>query len=126
MLFTFSLLSKLHYQHRVVEQLCDLWRQHGTALPALGEEVPSDQESTAEDVRSQQGVLGALSAQEGSDWKSTLEATPSRVADVGEEEPGSSSWNFSFEDLQQVVTVPPPAQGQQWGSVSPTARCAPA
>lgn len=79
-----------------------------------------------EDVRSQQGVLEALSAQEGSDWKSTLEATPSRVADVGEEEPGSSSWNFSFEDLQQVVTVAPPAQGQWWGSVSPTARCAPA
>eukprot|EP00076_Gallus_gallus_P027619 XP_015150978.1 radical S-adenosyl methionine domain-containing protein 1, mitochondrial isoform X5 [Gallus gallus] len=94
---------KLHYQHRVVEQLCDLWRQHSTAPPALGEEVPSDQESAAEDVRSQQGVLEALSAQEGSDWKSTLEATPSRVADVGEEEPGSSSWNFSFEDLQQAL-----------------------
>lgn len=91
----------------MVEQLCDLWRQHSTAPPALREEVPSDQESTAEDVRSQQGVLEALSAQEGSDWKSTLEATPSRVSDVGEEEPGSSSWNFSFEDLQQVVTVPP-------------------
>ncbi|POI34748.1 hypothetical protein CIB84_001499 [Bambusicola thoracicus] len=94
---------QLHYQHRVVEQLRDLWRQHGAALPASGEEVPSDQESAAEDMRSQQGVLEALSAQEGSGWKSTLEVTPSRGADVGQEEPGTASWNFSLEDLQQVL-----------------------
>uniref|UniRef100_A0A669Q1M2 MYCBP associated protein n=1 Tax=Phasianus colchicus TaxID=9054 RepID=A0A669Q1M2_PHACC len=73
---------KLRYQHGEVEQLRDLWRQHGTALSALREE-----RSTAE----------------GSGWKSTLEVTQSQVANVGEEEPGTSSWNFSFKDLQQAL-----------------------
>uniref|UniRef100_H9H1I9 MYCBP associated protein n=1 Tax=Meleagris gallopavo TaxID=9103 RepID=H9H1I9_MELGA len=98
---------KLHYQHREVEQLHDLWRQHVAALSALREEVPADQEGAVEDVRSQQSVPEALPAQkstaEGSGWKSTLDVTPSQVANVGEEEPGPSSWNFSFEDLQQAL-----------------------
>uniref|UniRef100_A0A8C2UKX2 MYCBP associated protein n=1 Tax=Coturnix japonica TaxID=93934 RepID=A0A8C2UKX2_COTJA len=68
---------KLHYQHRVVEQLRDLWRQHVAAPSACGEEVPSDQE-------------GAVDG-----WKSTIEVTPSQVANVEEEEPSASGWNFS-------------------------------
>lgn len=118
LLFTFSLLSKLHYQHREVEQLHDLWRQHVAALSALREEVPADQEGAVEDVRSQQSVPEALPAQkstaEGSGWKSTLDVTPSQVANVGEEEPGPSSWNFSFEDLQQVVAPVPSSAGTAW------------
>uniref|UniRef100_A0A8C2UFX5 MYCBP associated protein n=1 Tax=Coturnix japonica TaxID=93934 RepID=A0A8C2UFX5_COTJA len=80
---------KLHYQHRVVEQLRDLWRQHVAAPSACGEEVPSDQE-------------GAVDG-----WKSTIEVTPSQVANVEEEEPSASGWNFSVEDLQQVLTAGP-------------------
>lgn len=76
---------KLHYQHRVVEQLRDLWRQHVAAPSACGEEVPSDQE-------------GAVDG-----WKSTIEVTPSQVANVEEEEPSASGWNFSVEDLQQAL-----------------------
>uniref|UniRef100_A0A8C9G4R1 MYCBP associated protein n=1 Tax=Pavo cristatus TaxID=9049 RepID=A0A8C9G4R1_PAVCR len=102
---------KLHYQHGVAEQLHDLWRQHAAAPSAFGEEGPAEQRGAVEDGRAQQGVPGALPARrstaEGSGWKSALEATPSQVANAGEEEPGASWWNFSLEDLQQVVTMAP-------------------
>lgn len=108
LLFTFSLLSQLHYRHREVEQLHDLWTQRVAAPPALGEEVPAE---PAEEAGVQRGGPEALparrSAAEGSGWKRALEATPSRVANVGQQEPGPPSWNFSLEDLQQVVAARP-------------------
>ncbi|XP_042720937.1 MYCBP-associated protein [Lagopus leucura] len=95
---------KLHYRHREVEQLHDLWRQRVAAPPALGEEVPAE---PAEEAGAQRGGPEALparrSATGGSGWKRALEATPSRVANVGQQEPGPPSWNFSLDDLQQVL-----------------------
>ncbi|OXB76994.1 UNVERIFIED_CONTAM: hypothetical protein H355_014816, partial [Colinus virginianus] len=102
---------KLHYQHQVVEQLQELWRQHVAAPAGLGEEVPSDGERPAEIARCPESGPVALPARgstaEGSGWKDTREVTPSQVANVGEEEPGPSSWNFSLQDLKQVLTLVP-------------------
>ncbi|OXB59392.1 hypothetical protein ASZ78_009692 [Callipepla squamata] len=102
---------KLHYQHQVVEQLQELWRQHVAAPAGLGEEVPSDGERPAEIARCPESVPVALRARgstaEGSGWKDTREVTPSQVANVGQEETGPSSWNFSLQDLKQVLTLVP-------------------
>ncbi|XP_065591601.1 MYCBP-associated protein [Cyrtonyx montezumae] len=109
---------ELHYQHQVVEQLHGLWRQHVAAPLGFGEEVPSDGERPAEDVRCQAGGPVALSARgstaEGSGCKNTREVTPSQVANVGKEEPSPSSWNFSLQDLKQALeSIPQEEQREE-------------
>ncbi|NWZ27926.1 MYBPP protein, partial [Asarcornis scutulata] len=103
---------KLHYQHRVVKQLQELWRQHMTVPSASEEKVPST--SSVEDVQLQESVSEALSTQwsatEIPDWRNSLDVTLSQVQ-VEEEEPGPSAWNFSFEDFKQVVALVPSGAG---------------
>ncbi|KFV54418.1 MYCBP-associated protein, partial [Gavia stellata] len=102
---------ELHYQHRVVKQLHELWRQHMTVPSAFEEKVPSGQKSTAEDMQYQESTSEALPAQSSTTevpgWKNTLEEALSQMTNVEEEEPGPSGWNLSFEDFKQVVTPVP-------------------
>ncbi|KFW12402.1 MYCBP-associated protein, partial [Fulmarus glacialis] len=99
---------ELHYQHRVVKQLHELWRQHMTVPSAFEEKVPSGQKRTAEDMQYQESTSEALHAQSSTTevpgWKNTLEEAPSQIRNVEEEELGPSGWNLSFEDFKQVVT----------------------
>uniref|UniRef100_A0A8B9N945 MYCBP associated protein n=1 Tax=Accipiter nisus TaxID=211598 RepID=A0A8B9N945_9AVES len=99
---------ELHYQHRVVKQLHELWRQHMTVPSALEEKVPSGQKSTSEDMQFQEGTSEALPAQSSATevpgWKNTLQEALSQMMNVEEEEPGPSGWNLSLGDFKQVVT----------------------
>ncbi|XP_042658723.1 MYCBP-associated protein isoform X3 [Tyto alba] len=98
---------ELHYQHRVVKQLHELWRQHVTVPSAFEEKVPSGQKSTAEDVQYQESTSEALpsrsSTTEVPGWKNTLEEALSQMTNVVEEETGPSGWNLSFEDFKQAI-----------------------
>ncbi|NXI92447.1 MYBPP protein, partial [Psophia crepitans] len=102
---------ELHYQHRVVEQLHELWRQHVTLPSAFEEKVPSGQKSTVEDMRCQESTSEALPSQSSTTevpgWKNTLEEAPNQMMNMEEEEPGPSGWNLSFESFKQVVTPVP-------------------
>ncbi|KFV91336.1 MYCBP-associated protein, partial [Eurypyga helias] len=102
---------ELHYQHRVVKQLHELWRQHMTVPPASEEKVPSDQRNTAEDAQYQEGSSEALPAPRSTaevlGWKNTLEEAPSQLTSVEGEEPGPSGWNLSIEDFKQVAAPGP-------------------
>ncbi|NXL34884.1 MYBPP protein, partial [Glaucidium brasilianum] len=102
---------ELHYQHGVVKQLHELWRQHVTVPAALEEKVPSGQESAAEAEQYPERALEVLpprrSTTELPAWKNTLEEAPSQMMNMEEEEPGSSGWNLSLEDFKQVVTPVP-------------------
>ncbi|NXV85921.1 MYBPP protein, partial [Calonectris borealis] len=108
---------ELHYQHRVVKQLHELWRQHMTVPSAFEEKVPSGQKRTAEDMQYQESTSEALRAPSSTTeipgWKNTLEEAPSQIMNVEEEELGPSGWNLSFEDFKQVVT-PVPSRGHSW------------
>uniref|UniRef100_A0A8C8ASV6 MYCBP associated protein n=1 Tax=Otus sunia TaxID=257818 RepID=A0A8C8ASV6_9STRI len=99
---------ELHYQHRVVKQLHELWRQHVTVPAAFEEKVPSGQKSTGEATQYPESASEALPSQSSTTelpaWKNTLEEAPSQMTNVEEEEPGSSGWNLSLEDFKQVVT----------------------
>ncbi|NXB66899.1 MYBPP protein, partial [Struthidea cinerea] len=105
---------KLHYQHQVVKQLHELWRQHLTVPSVLEEEVPLDQRSTAEDMEYLESTSEPPSAQSSTTelpgGKYTSEEA-SREKSIEEEEAGASGWNLSLEDLKQVVTSVPTAQG---------------
>uniref|UniRef100_A0A8B9N8Y7 MYCBP associated protein n=1 Tax=Accipiter nisus TaxID=211598 RepID=A0A8B9N8Y7_9AVES len=74
---------ELHYQHRVVKQLHELWRQHMTVPSALEEKVPSGQKSTSEDMQFQEGTSEALPAQSSATevpgWKNTLQEALSQM-----------------------------------------------
>ncbi|NWS56142.1 MYBPP protein, partial [Chunga burmeisteri] len=102
---------ELHYQHPVVKQLHELWRQHMTVPSAFEEKVPWGQKSTAEDTRYRESTSGALpplsSTTEVSGWKNTLEEAPSQTMNAKEKEPAPSGWNLSFEDFKQVITLVP-------------------
>ncbi|NXE75977.1 MYBPP protein, partial [Cochlearius cochlearius] len=102
---------ELHYQHQVVKQLHELWRQHMTVPSAFEEKVPLGQKSTAEDVQYQESTSEALPARSSTTevpgWKNTLEEALSQIMNVEEEEPGPSGWNLSFKDFKQVVTSVP-------------------
>ncbi|XP_071672718.1 uncharacterized protein [Patagioenas fasciata] len=98
---------KLHYHHRVVQQLHELWRKHMTVPSAFWEKVSLGQTSSVEDLWCQENSSGVLSAQssvtEASGWKSTLVESPSQMANVEQEEPGPSGWNLSIEDFKQAI-----------------------
>ncbi|NXL41295.1 MYBPP protein, partial [Podilymbus podiceps] len=102
---------ELHYQHRVVKQLHELWRQHIKVPSAIEEKAPSGQKSTAEGVQPQESTSEALPSQSSTTevpaWKNALQEALSQTTDVEEEEPGPSGWNLSFEDFKQVVTPLP-------------------
>uniref|UniRef100_A0A663LSX1 MYCBP associated protein n=2 Tax=Athene cunicularia TaxID=194338 RepID=A0A663LSX1_ATHCN len=99
---------ELHYQHGVVKQLHELWRQHVTVPAAFEEKVPSGQESAGEAVQYPERASEALpppsSTTELPAWKNILEEAPNQMVNVEEEELGSSGWNLSLEDFKQVVT----------------------
>ncbi|KFO85321.1 MYCBP-associated protein, partial [Buceros rhinoceros silvestris] len=121
-LFTFFLLSQLHYQHGVVKQLHELWRQHVTVPSASEEKVPPGQKRTVGDTQCQEGTSEAFLAQNSTTevlgWKNTLEA-PSQMVNMEEEEPGPSGWNLSFQDFKQVVTHPCSHKQEKRLSLSP-------
>ncbi|NXW89989.1 MYBPP protein, partial [Alopecoenas beccarii] len=102
---------KLHYHHRVVQQLHELWRKHMTVPSAFWEKVSLGQTSSVEDLWHQESSSGVLSAQssitEASGWKSMLVESPSQMTNVEQEESGPSGWNLSIEDFKQVVTLFP-------------------
>lgn len=103
----FPLLSQLHYQHQVVKQLHELWRQHFTVPSVLEEEVPLEQRSTAKDTEHLESTPSAQSSTtELPGGKYTLEEA-SREKSIEEEEAGASGWNLSLEDFKQVVTSVP-------------------
>ncbi|NWV35416.1 MYBPP protein, partial [Grantiella picta] len=105
---------QLHYHHQVVKQLHKLWRQHMAVPSVLEEEVPLDQRSTVEDTEYQESTLEPLSARSSTTelpgGKYTLQEAPGEKS-IEEEEAGPSGWNLSLEDLKQVVTSVPTAQG---------------
>ncbi|NXE29079.1 MYBPP protein, partial [Ardeotis kori] len=109
---------KLHYQHRVVKQLHELWRQHMTVPSAFEEKVPSGQKRTVEDAKYQESTSEALPAQgstaEVPGWKKTSEEAPSQMINVEEKERGPSGWNFSLEDFKQVVAPVPSSAVTSW------------
>ncbi|XP_061233152.1 MYCBP-associated protein [Neopsephotus bourkii] len=92
---------KLHYQHEVVKQLHELWRQHMTE-----EKVPLGQTSV-EDMRYQENIAEGPCAQssitELLGWRNSLEGAPSQTLNVEEKEPAPSGWNLSLEDFKQAI-----------------------
>ncbi|XP_065549958.1 MYCBP-associated protein isoform X2 [Lathamus discolor] len=92
---------ELHYQHEVVKQLHELWRQHMTE-----EKVPLGQTSV-EDVRYQESIAEGPSAQssivEILGWRNSLQGAPSQTLNVEEKEPAHSGWNLSLEDFKQAI-----------------------
>ncbi|XP_053939421.1 MYCBP-associated protein isoform X2 [Cuculus canorus] len=102
---------ELHYQHRVVQQLHELWRKHKTVFSAFEEKVPSGQEKAAEDVQYQERSSEALppgnSTTEVPGGKNTLEEAPGQMTNVKEKGPAPSGWNFSFEDFAQAIKLIP-------------------
>ncbi|NXE10626.1 MYBPP protein, partial [Lophotis ruficrista] len=109
---------KLHYQHRVVKQLHELWRQHMTVPSAFEEKVPSGQNRTVEDTKYQESTSEALPAQgstaEVPGWKKTSEEAQSQMMKVENKELGPSGWNFSLEDFKQVITPVPSSAVTSW------------
>ncbi|NXJ88333.1 MYBPP protein, partial [Corythaixoides concolor] len=99
---------ELHYQHHMVKQLHELWRQHFTVPSAFEEKVPSGQKSPAQDVQYQESSSEAHPAQSSTrevlGWKNTFEEALSQTTNVEEKEPGPSAWNLSLEDFKQVGT----------------------
>ncbi|KAM6345269.1 MYCBP-associated protein [Alca torda] len=85
---------EFHYQHQVVKQLHELWRQYMTVPSASEEKVPSGQKSTVEDTQHQERTSEALPAQSSTaevpGMKSTLEEA-------------SSGWNLSLDDFKQAI-----------------------
>ncbi|NWQ83462.1 MYBPP protein, partial [Columbina picui] len=79
---------QLHYHHRVVQQLHELWRE---TVGELWEKVSLAQTNSLEDLWCQESSSGVLSAH----------------SNITEEEPGPSGWNLSIEDFKQVVTLFP-------------------
>ncbi|XP_074967647.1 MYCBP-associated protein isoform X4 [Phalacrocorax aristotelis] len=109
---------ELHYQHQVVKQLHELWRQHMTVPSAFEEKVPSGQKSAAEDMLYGESTSEALCAQSSAaevpGWENTLEEAPDQTVNVEEEEPGPSGWNLSFEDFKQAIkSIPKEEQREE-------------
>ncbi|XP_061311455.1 MYCBP-associated protein isoform X3 [Pezoporus flaviventris] len=102
---------ELHYQHEVVKQLHELWRQHMTE-----EKVPLGQTSV-EDVRYQESIAEGPSAQssitESLGWRNSLEGAPSQMLNVEEKEPAPSGWNLSLEDFKQAIKSIPMEEQQE-------------
>ncbi|XP_041888384.1 MYCBP-associated protein isoform X2 [Corvus kubaryi] len=105
---------KLHYQHQVVKQLHELWRQHLTVPSVLEEDVPLDQRSTAGDTEYLESTPSAQSSTtELPGGKYTLEEA-SREKSIEEEEAGSSGWNLSLEDFKQaIMSIPGEEQREE-------------
>ncbi|XP_009980067.1 PREDICTED: LOW QUALITY PROTEIN: MYCBP-associated protein, partial [Tauraco erythrolophus] len=109
---------ELHYQHHVVKQLHELWRQHITVPSAFEEKVPLGQKSPAEDVQYQESSSEAHPAQSSTrevpGWKNTLEEALSQTTNMEEKEPGPSAWNLSLEDFKQAIkSIPKEEQREQ-------------
>ncbi|XP_074016192.1 MYCBP-associated protein [Numenius arquata] len=85
---------EFHYQHQVVKQLHELWRQYITVPSASEDKVSSDQKSTAEDTQLQERTSKALLAQ-----RSTT-VVPG-MKNILEE--ASSGWNLSLDDFKQAI-----------------------
>ncbi|XP_054026500.1 MYCBP-associated protein [Dryobates pubescens] len=110
----------LHYQHRVVKQLHELWRQHMTFPPAFEEKVSLDQKRTVEGMQHQETASEVLSAQSSTTkvpcWKN--EEAPSQMMNTEEEEPGLAEWNLSLEDFKQLAIKSISKDEQQEGALS--------
>ncbi|XP_014809334.1 PREDICTED: MYCBP-associated protein isoform X2 [Calidris pugnax] len=85
---------EFHYQHQVVKQLHELWRQYITVPSASEDKVSSDQKSTVEGTQLRERILKALLPQRSTTavpgMKNTLEET-------------SSGWNLSLDDFKQAI-----------------------
>ncbi|XP_008162162.2 MYCBP-associated protein isoform X1 [Chrysemys picta bellii] len=112
---------ELHYQHQVVKELHELWRQHMN-FPSTSEEEEisrqksvvqsvSGQKSTVQeiwcrksamDIAFQKSIPGEIPRQ-----KSIVEAILSQMINVEEEEVSQPEWNLSFEDFKQALQLIP-------------------
>ncbi|XP_053903474.1 MYCBP-associated protein isoform X1 [Malaclemys terrapin pileata] len=112
---------ELHYQHQVVKELHELWRQH-LNFPSTSEEEEisrqksivqsvSAQKSTVQeiwcrksamDIAFQKSIPGEIPRQ-----KSIVEAILSQMINVEEEEVSQPEWNLSFEDFKQALQLIP-------------------
>nr|XP_008162162.1 MYCBP-associated protein isoform X2 [Chrysemys picta bellii] len=112
---------ELHYQHQVVKELHELWRQHMNFPSASEEEEISRQKSvvqsvsgqkstvqeiwcrkSAMDIAFQKSIPGEIPRQ-----KSIVEAILSQMINVEEEEVSQPEWNLSFEDFKQALQLIP-------------------
>ncbi|XP_061867157.1 MYCBP-associated protein [Colius striatus] len=95
---------KLHYQHGVVQQLHELWRQQVTVPSTLEEKVLWGQKSRAEDMQHWERTSAAAPAQSSTPeppaWRDTLKEAPGNME---QEKTGSSGWNLSIEDFKQAI-----------------------
>ncbi|NXD28702.1 MYBPP protein, partial [Spelaeornis formosus] len=119
---------ELHYQHQVVKQLHELWRQHLTVPSVLEEEMPLDQRSPAEDMESQQSTSEPPSAQSSTTDLPLGKDTSDEASREGsiEEEAGPSGWNLSLEDFKQVLEDFKPLFPQADGVLIPLQTAQPA
>uniref|UniRef100_A0A8C3EBA3 Uncharacterized protein n=1 Tax=Corvus moneduloides TaxID=1196302 RepID=A0A8C3EBA3_CORMO len=105
---------KLHYQHQVVKQLHELWRQHLTVPSVLEEDVPLDQRSTAGDTEYLESTPSAQSSTTELPGGKYTSEEASREKSIEEEEAGSSGWNLSLEDFKQaIMSIPGEEQREE-------------
>uniref|UniRef100_A0A8C4WHA0 MYCBP associated protein n=1 Tax=Gopherus evgoodei TaxID=1825980 RepID=A0A8C4WHA0_9SAUR len=122
---------ELHYQHQVVKELHELWRQHMN-FPSTSEEEEisrqksvvqpvSGQKSTVQeiwcrksamDVAFQKSIPGEIpqlknTREEIPCQKSIVEEILSQMINVEEEEVSQTEWNLSFEDFKQALQLIP-------------------
>ncbi|XP_039358370.1 MYCBP-associated protein isoform X4 [Mauremys reevesii] len=122
---------ELHYQHQVVKELHELWRQHMN-FPSTSEEEEisrrksvvqpvSGQKSTVQeiwcrksamDIAFQKSIPGEISQlkstrEEIPCQKSIVEEILNQMINVEEEEVSQTEWNLSFEDFKQALQLIP-------------------
>ncbi|XP_075759879.1 MYCBP-associated protein isoform X2 [Pelodiscus sinensis] len=112
---------ELHYQHQVVKELHELWRQHmNPPLTSEEEEIlrrksivqlGSGQKSAVDMVR-QKSITGEMTqlksaVEEIPCQKSIVEEILSQSINVEEEEVSQPEWNLSLEDFKQALQLIP-------------------
>uniref|UniRef100_A0A8C3TB84 MYCBP associated protein n=1 Tax=Chelydra serpentina TaxID=8475 RepID=A0A8C3TB84_CHESE len=122
---------ELHYQHQVVKELHELWRQNMN-FPSTSEEEEisrqksivqpvSGQKSTVQeiwswksaiDITCQKSVTGEIpqlksAREEIPCQKSIVEEILNQMINVEEEEVSQAEWNLSFEDFKQALQLIP-------------------
>uniref|UniRef100_A0A674JKR4 MYCBP associated protein n=1 Tax=Terrapene triunguis TaxID=2587831 RepID=A0A674JKR4_9SAUR len=112
---------ELHYQHQVVKELHELWRQHMNFPSTSEEEEISRQKSVVQSVSGQKSTVQEIWCQKSAmdiafqksipgeipRQKSIVEAILSQMINVEEEEVSQPEWNLSFEDFKQALQLIP-------------------
>ncbi|KAH1183100.1 hypothetical protein KIL84_004592 [Mauremys mutica] len=122
---------ELHYQHQVVKELHELWRQHMNFSSTSEEEEISRRKSIVQPVSGQKSTVQEIWCRKSamdiafqksipgeiSQLKSTREEIPcqksiveeilNQMINVEEEEVSQTEWNLSFEDFKQALQLIP-------------------